>query len=89
MQPVLFVYTRDVDTFWEKKLDAPVSSRWIKTASYGLVFSSQGSLNSFHVRIQCEYPQMDYCVLLYNGEYAMLRLPERSSTGKRLMERGT
>lgn len=51
-------------------------SKWVKTASHGLVLSPQGTLNIFPVRSQREYPQMGYGLLFHNGEYAALRLPE-------------
>lgn len=51
-------------------------SKWVKSASHGLVLSPQGILNIFPVRSAREYPQMGYGLLFHNGEYVRVQLPE-------------
>ena len=51
-------------------------SKWIKTAVYGLVLSSQGIVNIFPVRTQREYPVMGQGLLFNNGTYKKVLIPE-------------
>lgn len=51
-------------------------SRWVKSASEGLVLSPQGTLNIFPVPSTREYPVFGEGLLFHNGTYQRLLLPE-------------
>lgn len=50
-------------------------SKWVKSASNGLVLSAQGTLNIFPVRTQREYPVMGQGLLFSNGAYERILIP--------------
>lgn len=50
-------------------------SRWVKSASYGLVLSGQGILNIFPITSSREYPSMGEGLLFENGAYRKILLP--------------
>lgn len=51
-------------------------SKWVKSATNGLLLSAQGSLNVFQVASMKEYPAMGDGLLFTEGSYVRIRLPK-------------
>ncbi|MBP3506473.1 MAG: type VII secretion protein EssC, partial [Lachnospiraceae bacterium] len=51
-------------------------SKWIKSATNGLLLSGQGTLNVFPVASMKEYPAMGDGLLFADGSYVKIRLPK-------------